>query len=211
MNRRKATEDPQSALLGDLESIRTLLEDDDDDAPTLPEPASDDIEVPVLEDIVDTDINNTVGGGSSVPESVNCGAGDWVPESGSATDSPPPTGVSAGSATESPPATVGRPGLGDDLFRALLSDEWRASANEILEQARHVIGEHRADWTPAETDSLNDALKVRIDATIQGWMRGMVVKHMADLHELLLRELADELRSAIDDIIEQRSEKTDGE
>ena len=198
MNQRKASEDPQNALLGDLESIRSLLDDDDeapraeDDALRSKEPEVEDLEVPVLEDVVDDQKTEDVGGDSGA-------------ESDSRTESAP-TGEGSGSA----------PRLDDDLFRALLSDAWRDSAGEILKQAREVIDEHSAQWSPSETDTLNDALKVRIDATIQGWMRGMVVTHMADLHELLLKELSAELKATIDTIIKQRNiergnETTDGQ
>lgn len=186
MSRRKAKENPQNALLGDLESIRTLLEDDDE-ALEAPEPDVDDIDVPVLEDIV---AENADENSDEYKEDV--AANDAVAEN------------------DDPNGEPETSGLNDDLFQALLSDEWRNSAGEVLKQARDVIAEHREDWSPEETDTLNDALKVRIDQTIQGWMRGMVVTHIADLHETLLKELSDELKITINNIIEQRNETTDG-
>ncbi len=172
MTRRKPKENPQNVLLGDLESIRKLLEDDEGEIQQKPAGAEadlDDVKVPVLEDIFDPD-----------PD-------------------PDPAGTA--------PTT---PALDDDLFRALLSDQWRDSANAVLREAREVIDEHQADWTPEATDTLNDILKARIDATIQGWMRGMVVTHMAELHEIMLKALSKDLRTTIDDIIEQRNESSDG-
>lgn len=172
MSRRKPKENPQNVLLGDLESIRKLLEDEEGEIQQKPAGAEadlDDLEVPVLEDIFDPD-----------PD-------------------PDPAGTG--------PTT---PALDDDLFRALLSDQWRDSANAVLREAREVIDEHQADWTPEATDTLNDILKARIDATIQGWMRGMVVTHMAELHEIMLKALSKDLRTTIDDIIEQRNESSDG-
>jgi len=172
MTRRKPKENPQNVLLGDLESIRKLLEDDEGEIQQKPAGAEadlDDVKVPVLEDIFDPD-----------PD-------------------PDPAGTA--------PTT---PALDDDLFRALLSDQWRDSANAVLREAREVIVEHQADWTPEATDTLNDILKARIDATIQGWMRGMVVTHMAELHEIMLKALSKDLRTTIDDIIEQRNESSDG-
>ncbi len=56
VNRRSPGEKPQNHLLGDLESIRKLLEDDEDqllEPRATQEPVADDIEVPVLEDIFD--------------------------------------------------------------------------------------------------------------------------------------------------------------
>ena len=189
MSRRKAKQNPKNALLGDLESIRTLLDDDeleDGDALPLPEPDVDDIDVPMLEDVV---------------------AEENLPENAGEEDAAANDAVADNDVAREEAET---PGLNHDLFQALLSDEWRNSAGEVLKQARSAIAEHRTDWSPEETDTLNDALKVRIDQTIQGWMRGMVVTHIADLHETLLRELSDELKITIDNIIEQRNETTDG-
>jgi hypothetical protein len=124
-------------------------------------------------------------------------------------ESPPAEEPDPDSQTESAPNS--EPGLGDDLFKALLSDEWRNSASEVLSQARETIDEHGTDWTLAETETLNDALKVQIDATMQGWMRGMLVTHMADLHQILLQALSEELSTTIDNIIHQRNETPDGE
>jgi hypothetical protein len=71
MSKRKAKPASQDTLLGDLESIRTLLneedEEDEEEVSQAPakepeqEPVGDDLEVPVLEDIVDAD---PVGAGS---------------------------------------------------------------------------------------------------------------------------------------------------
>lgn len=163
--KRKPAANPQNALLGDLESIRTLLEDDED-APEAAGTDLDDLEVPVLEDVVESEADADIE-----------------------------------------PTRAREFGLDDDLFRALLSDEWRDSASEILKQAREAIGEHSDDWRDEETDAFSDALKVRIDAIIQGWMRGMVVTHMADLHQMLLTALSTELKTTIEDIIEHPSEK----
>jgi hypothetical protein len=194
--RRKPKEDPQNALLGDLESIRTLLDDEDDGDELQPKAGKelDNVEVPVLEDVVED-----AAQGAKASADLGASAEDRAEEH--AEDTAEGTQPDTGSA----PATE-EFGLDDDLFRALLSDEWRDSASEILKEAREAIGEHRTDWTPEETDALNDALKVRIDQTMQGWMRGMVVTHMADLHTMLLKELSTELRSAIDNIIGLRNE-----
>jgi hypothetical protein len=197
VSRSKPQSESQNALLGDLESIRTLLEDDearDAAAPTTDEELSadrvagkaandptdsDEPQVPVLDDVVDTNTDPVTN----------------LPTKSIPADGPGP-------AIETP--------LDDDLFRVLLSDEWRESASEILNKARAAIDEHRAHWSPEETDSLNDALKVRIDATIQGWMRGMVVTRMAELHELLARAMSDELKVTIEKIIDKR-EAPDGQ
>jgi hypothetical protein len=213
MARRKPKEDPQNALLGDLESIRTLLDDDNNDeeeelagtqGPS--DRQLDDIEVPVLEDVVEDDGGEGAGTVALDVAEPASNDEDSVP---AAIPAAIPAAKDEETATQPSPAPE-EFGLDDDLFRALLSDEWRDSASEILKEAREVIGEHRTDWTPAETDALNDALKVRIDQTMQGWMRGMVVTHMADLHATLLKELSTELTAAIDNIIGLRDEGNEG-
>lgn len=162
---------PQNVLLGDLESIRELF---DEEQESQAQPAE---QVPLLDDVVDI-----------------------------------PDGEPAG--TDQDPATMG-PQLSDDLFQALLGDEWRTSAALVFSQAREKIGENSPHWAPEDTDELNAALKVRIDETMQGWMRGMVIEHMANLHETLLEVLSAELPSMIDDIIatslQRQSKDPDGQ
>ena len=107
------------------------------------------------------------------------------------------------------------PQLSDDLFQALLGDDWRTSAALVFQQARQKIEDNSPHWAPEDTDDLNAALKVRIDETMQGWMRSMVIAHMADLHEKLLAVLSAELPGMIDDIIvagqNRRPKDTDGQ
>ncbi len=153
---------PKNALLGDLESIRDLFDEADDEPETTSTP------VPLLDEIVD----------------------DVVDEAHTAD----PQSHHADQA----------PGLDDDLFHALLGDTWRDSAARVLDQARDRIEDHREQWTPEDTDALNAALKVRIDETMQGWMRSLVVAHMADLHEAMLEMLTNELEGMIDEIIATR-------
>lgn len=150
-----------SALLGDLESIRSLLQppdagDADDDVP--------DDEVPLLEDVVH--------GGVSLNESFLSGEGDFDP---------------------------GREGSGldDDLFKALLSDDWRDSARDLLDHARAAIEQHPDEWTPAHTDELNQALKVRIDETLQAWLRDLVQSRMDDLRATLLAAMEREIEDVV--------------
>ena len=92
--------------------------------------------------------------------------------------------------------------MDDDLFQVLLGDEWRNSAALVFNQAREKIEQNSPQWAPEDTDELNAALKIRIDETMQGWMRGMLIEHIANLHETLLEVLSRELPTIIDDIIE---------
>lgn len=96
-------------------------------------------------------------------------------------------------------------GLNSELFDALLGEHWRDTVNHVLEQARDTIQDNAEHWAPADTDDLNAALKVRIDETVQGWLRGILIQHMDNLHEQLLGVLADELPSMIDSVIAGRA------
>ena len=50
--KRPLNPDTQNALMGDLESIKTLLESDDDEIPTLDDSDDDALDIPVLDDVV---------------------------------------------------------------------------------------------------------------------------------------------------------------
>ncbi len=184
-----------SGLLGDLESIRTLLEQPGDTEPE-PSPGTDrdaddqtaasgpgagqggDDEVPLLEDVVH--------GGVSLNETFLGGQGDFQ----LGTDDT---------------------GLNEDVFKALLSDEWRDSARELLDQAREAIERHQTDWTPEHTDQLNEALKVRIDTTLQQWLREALASRVDELRQTLLTALSEEIRTTIDKQFNSSHEDPDGE
>lgn len=180
----------RSGLLGDLESIRSLLEetdsgatrpaaDSDSDADAIPPPSADE-DVPLLEDVVH--------GGVSLSDTFVSGEGDFQ-DSG---------GVSA---------------LNEEIFKALLSDEWRESARELLDQARDAIEQHQTEWTPQHTDELNEALKVRIDETVQNWLREVVQSRVDDLRRALLDGLSQQIHITVDAQFNQTAaeEDPDGE
>lgn len=160
-----------SGLLGDLESIRSLLEENAAD----PAPAGDD-EVPLLEDVVH--------GGVSINETFVSGEGDF--------DTSDDTS-----------------GLNEDIFKALLSDEWRESARELLDEARAAIEQHQTEWTPEHTDELNAALKVRIDETMQHWLRDLVASRIDDLRRELLTAMSEQIRATIDEQFQHDSPHED--
>ena len=132
-----------SGLLGDLESIRTLLEQPGDgDSGQAPDPgggppAEDsgrrDDDVPLLEDVVH--------GGVSLNETFLGGQGDFEIDAGDS-------------------------GLNEDVFKALLSDEWRESARELLDQAAalvvslpHTLRSHHLDRPPAKASCAEGSLQ----------------------------------------------------
>jgi hypothetical protein len=165
--------EPQNALLGDLESIRDLFDEDQEERHE--DPSSEDgavEQVPLLDDVV------------AIPDAELAEpAQDDVPVAG--------------------------PQMDDDLFQALLGDEWRTSAALVFTQAREKIEENSLQWAPEDTDNLNAALKIRIDETMQGWMRSMVIEHMANLHETLLEVLGAEMHAMIEDIITRHHDRSD--
>jgi len=103
-------------------------------------------------------------------------------------------------------------GLNEEIFKALLSDEWRESARALLDQARDAIEQHQTEWTPAHTDELNSALKVRIDETVQTWLMDAVRRHVDELRGVLLDALSDEISVTIDRQFNRRAfdEDSDG-
>jgi len=77
--------------------------------------------------------------------------------------------------------------LREDVFEALLGDRWKASASDILTEARGAIEAHRNQWAPEDTDELNEALRVRIDETLTEWLKAVVSERLDELHAELLQ------------------------
>ncbi len=101
--------------------------------------------------------------------------------------------------------------LGDDLFQALLGDEWSTSTALILEQARESLEQHDVEWTPDLTDELNEALKVIIDETVHAWLHTVIVRQVDELRSTLLKALSQEIASNIKRLSDkQNSEGADG-
>jgi len=153
----KSDERSPDDLLDDLESIKDLLDEEDGG------------------DQPDTDDALTVGG-KSVPLLDDMVDGALKLEETSFSRFEPPLGESDST----------RSRLNEDLFDALLGDEWKDSAADILTEARGAIEAHRNEWTPEDTDELNDALRVRIDATLSEWLRKTVRAHLGELRTELL-------------------------
>ncbi|MCZ6854117.1 MAG: hypothetical protein O7G86_09380 [Gammaproteobacteria bacterium] len=102
--------------------------------------------------------------------------------------------------------------LGDDLFQALLGDDWSVTTAKILEQALESIEQRHLDWKPALSDELVDALKVRIDATVHAWLHTVIVKHAHELHGVVVKALSEEIERSIMQLSDnQNSENADGQ
>ena len=158
------SDDSPDALLGDLESIRTLL--DEQSAGDSTDSAPIDDQVPLLEDVV-----------------VH-----------SATASPDSGGDAAGG------------GMDDALFDALLDDNWKETAAELLDQTRSTIAEHGGQWTQQDTQALNEALQARLDATLTQWLRSVVQNNVADLRAQLLQVTQAELATSVTRLLNDDSE-----
>jgi len=147
----------KTALLGDLESIRTLLEEEAAaEAAASEAQAQESQDVPLLDDVVE--------GALRLDEAM--------------LDRDPAFDQTATG------------GMDDELFQALLGEGWKKSAGLILERTRATIEEHRNDWAPQDTDELNEALKVRIDATLRRWLKRLVLAHIDELRGELLQTVA---------------------
>lgn len=178
-------EDSPDELLGDLESIKQLLDEEE-------QAAAQAAEVPLLDDMV---------------------SGAYtLDESASLLSATPALGGGKRTEGSHSPAGEEKEGkyLSEDLFEALLGDRWRSSASDILTEARGAIEAHRNEWTPEDTDELNQALRVRIDETLTEWLKETVRERMNELHAALLqtaeatidekiRRLIDSRRTAYDE------------
>lgn len=100
-------------------------------------------------------------------------------------------------------------GLDDDLFAALLGDAWKTSAAEMLKETRADIEANRERWSPEHTDSLNEALRVRIDETLKVWLAELVHSNLADLRDTLLRAIDDQLKQEIKTFLAEKANPSD--
>ncbi|NJN50812.1 MAG: hypothetical protein HC809_02530 [Gammaproteobacteria bacterium] len=158
----------ESSLLGDLESIRSLLADDRADERD--EPDEDQSAVPLLDDVVD--------GALEVDESPLLSRRGFEAES---------QGVSV---------------LGDDTIKALLGDEWRSAAEDIIRAARDAIADADADWSEEHSAALAKVLHGRIDATLGTWMREIALEHLSELRQRLLAAITEEVANITDELID---------
>jgi hypothetical protein len=153
-----------SALLGDLESIRSLLAEHQEGG--RPASAGPDDEVPLLEDVVQ--------GGVSVNEAFLAGEGDFE-DSGSAS------------------------GIDDDVFKALLSNEWRDRSHAGVTGAGTAIDSGTTPPVADVCDELNAAIMAKVDEALKRWLREAVLEGMDDLRRQLLVEVRQQLNDVIRD------------
>jgi hypothetical protein len=212
----KKSDKGANALLGDLESIRTLLTEEERAAQgeaetTNPQevetpqpsveaekPGEDD--VPVLDDVVDaaegaTDVDElALNETAEAPKLEPAPDLEQMPdvEQTSDPEQAPETNQIPATEAEEPPI-----GLDDDMFNRLLGDDWRQAAAVLLDEARGSIEAHSQQWTPQDTDELNEALQVRIDETLHRWLRRTVQERIDDLRAELLTAISDQLEATV--------------
>ena len=159
----------QNALLGDLESIRSLLEPDAAKSARKAEPA--DEEIPTLDDVVDNDALHV-----EEPSAMRV----------SAREEPSAARVSAREEASAAWVSERAPtGLPDDAFDALLGDEWRDAADRILEDARSRLDEGAGNWSTDDANDFMQALQQRLNGVVRGWLAEVVRRELEDLRETL--------------------------
>ena len=172
MTKKPAPQDTEvhNTLLGDLESIRALLE--------IPPPPArgevdDGTEVPMLDDMVE--------GALTVSEGVLTSRVSF------ADDTP-----------------GGRVGLADDTIKALLGDAWRSRTQQILGDARatmmHAQGE---SWAKQHVDAVGEALRARIDQTVDEWLARTLSTRIDELRTTLVEMLETELTRLTDALTDE--------
>lgn len=106
------------------------------------------------------------------------------------------------------------PPQNQDLFDALLGTDWEAASNELLQAASSTIQNQQLDWNPDDTQALTDALRVRLEQSINGWLNTTLVKQVDLLRQQLLLDLQDELTQRVQSTLQsnqqQRQTKEDG-
>lgn len=98
----------------------------------------------------------------------------------------------------------GRVGLADDTIKGLLGDTWRSSTQQILNDARVAMAGHSGAkaWAPQHADAFTEALKQRLDHTLDAWLAESVSARVGELRAALLATFEDEMtrfRNALTD------------
>jgi hypothetical protein len=182
-------------LLGDLESIKELLDEERQEARR--PAAAEAPDVPLLDDMVEGAY--TLDESDSLLSATPALGGGRRPRTASATTS-----------STTRPEAEGKY-LSEDLFDSLLGDKWKSSASDILTEARGAIEAHRNDWTPEDTDELNAALRVRIDETLTEWLKETVRARMDELHAVLLKTAEATIDEKIRALVEARRKEMEDE
>jgi len=177
MKKRPALQDAdvQNTLLGDLESIRSLLDVSDtidssaiSDADDASDASNEDDaidDVPMLQDMVE--------GALTVNEAQ----------------------LASRSSFDDDAPGVGNTGLADATIEALLGDAWRNQAQEILAGARAtILSGSEEKYSGQRLDVFNDTLRQHIDRTLDDWLAEVLHARIETLRARLLELLDREIR-----------------
>jgi len=168
----KSSQDKSNGLMGDLESIKALLEEDE--LEPIPETLSEALNPLPPEELEEEDLEDLEELEIDLPA---------VPEASTHTQPPnsfdPATGVS-------------KPIVAPNLDE-LLGDDFHEATAEVMQNARAVIDQHAHQWSPQQTDELADALRVRIDGAVAQWIKTSLDAHALELQQRLLNAVRDEL------------------
>ncbi len=181
---------PKEKLVGDLETLVTLLEEGKD--PTMDLFADHPLEVP---DATTTPAANTNQSAAAAPEPV---------------DTPTPEVPEQANLAPLAPVTATSP----DMVQALMGSGWEAESQELVQAASASIQANQLDWNPDDTEALTQALQVRLQQSINGWLDTTLTEQIALLRQQLLSDLQQELtervQSTLDKNRAQREQKEDG-
>ena len=176
--------DKSNGLMGDLESIKALLEEDELEA--IPESLSEALNpLPIKDTAEDKDAAEESADDLALTDSELEQA--ELAELEGALDAQAPD-----SPTEIDVPVVSEPVMPSNL-EALLGEEFHEATAEVMQRARGLINQHANRWSPQQTDELADALRVRIDAAVAGWIKTSLDAHALELQQRLLNAVRDEL------------------
>lgn len=197
---------PKEKLVGDLETLVTLLEEGKD--PTLdmfadePVPVEPQLEESMPEPEVLPEVTAQAPVELAAEPSVEL---LLEPELAPEPEAPAP----ARAALVDAPTPQNQ-----DLFDALLGTNWEAQSNELLETASATIQAQQLDWNPDDTQALTEALRVRLEQSINGWLNTTLAEQVELLRHQLLLDLQDELATRVQSTLQsnqqQRQTKEDG-
>lgn len=202
---------PKEKLVGDLETLVTLLEEGKD--PTLDMFADEPLATSAIAPLAESE---AVLEAEADPEAETIAAApfeDLAEPQLSAEAAALPEFERLERTTADFSATLPPP-QNQDLFDALLGTGWEAESNELLETASATIQEQKLDWNPEDTQALTDALRVRLEQSINGWLSTTLAEQVALLRQQLLVDLQDELTQRVQATLhsnqQQRQTKEDG-
>ena len=160
-----------SSLMGDLESIKSLLEE---------------------EEAAPTEAAGALDSGSTDDLFRNAMSQPVEPTAAEVPDVPP---VVVSEASVADPVS---PQSAPTSLDELLSEKFHSATGEALGAARSLIEAHSTDWSPQQTDELSEALRVRIDDTVRCWMSAALAAHAHELETRLLDAVQGELTRHLD-------------